>query len=410
MDQKILGKKLQRAREKQGLTQEAVEQALGLPQKAVTRIETGQRQISTLELMKIAELFHRPIADFLSDQDTIEEDLLTVLYRCAPGLEKDPKIQKEVSRYVYLCREGAFLEDSLNISSRPRMSSYLFGLPQNTFHAIEQGEQAAKDERRRLGLGNLPIHDIVELFSSQGIWCMGTELPHDMSGLFLHDPSLGIAILVNAHHVRSRQHFSYAHEYAHALFDQDNAVLISASHNASELIEKRANAFAAAFLLPSEGIAELLQSIGKGGSSRNSVAIFDVANESVMEAEDRLLASAQKISPQDVALIAHHFRVSYQATIYRLHSLRYLSPKEREKLLQEELVGKEYLRMLDFLQDLDEKEKSSFQQRELKAYISRLVIEAYRCEKISRGRLMELSKLLCLPGEKLLEMAKTNNS
>ena len=217
-----------------------------------------------------------------------------------------------------------------------------------------------------------------------------------------HHPSMGIAILVNANHVRSRQLFSYAHEYAHALFDRDRAISISTAENAVEFIEKRANAFAAAFLIPSEGVAEMMRSIDKGRSSRTHLSIFDVATEKVVEAEDRQLASAQKISPQDVALIANTFGVSYQATVYRLHSLNYLSQKEREALLLEESKGKDYLRILD----LEKPEKSIHPQRELKPRISRLMIEAYRCEKISRGRFMELSKLLKLPGEKLLEIAE----
>jgi predicted HTH domain antitoxin len=40
--------------------------------------------------------------------------------------------------------------------------------------------------------------------------------------------------------------------------------------------------------------------------------------------------------------------------------------------------------------------------RESRAYVSRLVIEAYRQEKISRGRVIELSKLLNLPFEEIL--------
>lgn len=57
------------------------------------------------------------------------------------------------------------------------------------------------------------------------------------------------------------------------------------------------------------------------------------------------------------------------------------------------------------LNDLDKTEKSSIHQRELKTYISRLVIEAYQCEKISRGRLMELCRLLSLPGQEILAIA-----
>jgi Zn-dependent peptidase ImmA (M78 family)/transcriptional regulator with XRE-family HTH domain len=406
MDQESLGKKLQSAREKCGLSQEEVEHAIGLPQKALTRIESGKRLVSTLELSKFAALFNKPIADFF-EQSISNDDLLVALHRLAPGLEKSQKIHEAVARCVHMCREGCLLEKLIGLPSRDHILAYSYPCPKNTIDAVKQGEQVARDERRRLGLGNQPVYDIIELLSCQGIWCAGTVLPAEMSGLFLHHPSLGMAILVNAKHSRARKLFSYAHEYAHALFDQNRNILVSAADNAADLIEKRANAFAAAFLLPKEAIAEMVQSLGKGLSSRSNLTIFDVACDGVIEAEDRQNMSMQKLTFQDIALIAHHFGVSYQATVYRLHSLRYLSQNEREVLLSAEPYGKDYLRLLNFLEDLEEPEQSSQQMRELKAHLCRLIIEAYKGEKISRGRLMELSKLIDLRGEQLLKIANS---
>jgi Zn-dependent peptidase ImmA (M78 family) len=56
-----------------------------------------------------------------------------------------------------------------------------------------------------------------------------------------------LVILVNSSPVRARRRFSYAHEYAHALLDRDRQVTVTSTDNAAELIEKRANAFAASF-------------------------------------------------------------------------------------------------------------------------------------------------------------------
>ncbi len=405
MTQQIIGQKIRNIREKYGLSQDEVEKTLGLPQKAMTRIELGQRSVSSLELAKLAELLYCCITDFFPEKEGVE-DVLVTLYRLIPGLEADLEVQKEVAKYVQICREGVFLEELLNRSSRKRILSYPFPHPPSVLEAIRQGDQVAKEERRRLGLGNRPIHDIVDLLSSQGIWCAGTELPPEIAGLFLFRPSIGVAILVNSRYRKAIKNFSYAHEYAHALFDKNQHVLISTTTNASVFIETRANAFAAAFLLPSEGVSEMVHSLGKGGASRTDYAIFDEATQGVIETEERLLASRQKITSQDIALIAHHFGVSYRAAVYRLHSLRYLSQKEREQLLKDELHGKNYLKMLG-LNDLDESEKNSVDQRELRTYISQLIIEAYQNGKISHGRVFELSKLLKLPGQQILEIVES---
>ena len=403
MDQKILGKKLLKARGNCGLNQHEVEKALDLPQKAITRIESGERLVSTLELAKLAALYHQPIADFFTESDT-EEDLFLVLHRLEPGIEKNRKINEEVARCIHICREGISIKKLLNRYSQQQMRSYSSSFPENTIKAIEEGEKAAKDERRCLGIGYAPIGDIAELFSSQGLWCAGISLLPEMSGLFLQHASLGRVILVNASHAPTRQRFSYAHEYAHALFDHASRVLISNATNSSDLIEKRANAFAAALLLPSEGIEEMVRNLGKGHSSRNFQSVFDVARESSFDAEERQVV--QKITPQDVAIIARHFKVSYQATVYRLHSLRYLNAKEKEVLLALEDEGKQYLALIGFLPESEKSEKSSSSKRELKTYISQLIIDAYRQEAISRGRFFELCKLIELPAEKLLSIAE----
>ncbi|MEI6242088.1 MAG: XRE family transcriptional regulator [Chlamydiota bacterium] len=406
MDRKELAKKIQEERKKRGLTQEKIEKSLGLPQKAMTRIESGERAPSTLELTKLAELFNISIGDFLKN-DSADEDPLITLHRMSPCLEKDPVIQEEISRCVHLCKEGISLERLLEQPSRQHVLFSPFDHPSTPLEAIKQGEQAAKEERRRLGMGNIPIHDIVELLTSQGVWCAATHLLPEMSGLFLYHSSIGMVILINADHGSARQRFSYAHEYAHALFDAKHQVLISDTLNSSDLLEKRANSFAAAFLMPEEGIAEILYSLNKGLTSRTSFSIFDVSTQGIIENEERKIAKNQKLSPQDVAFIAYRFGVSYPSAVYRLHTLQYLSHREREELLDKENQGRNYLRLLDH-EDSEQIDKKLSLQRELRTYISRLVIEAYRQEKISRGRVIELSKLLNLPPQKILELADMN--
>jgi Zn-dependent peptidase ImmA (M78 family) len=101
------------------------------------------------------------------------------------------------------------------------------------------------------GLGDAPITDMRELIVMQGIWAAGAKLPDEISGLFFAGtPASGRFILVNHEQVRARKRFSYAHEYAHAILDHKRVATVTSKSNATEFIEKRANAFAAAFLMP----------------------------------------------------------------------------------------------------------------------------------------------------------------
>ena len=109
-------------------------------------------------------------------------------------------------------------------------------------------------------------------------------------------------------------------------------------------------------------------------------------------------------------MVAQRFGVSYQASAYRLRSLRHISQIECDELLEREELGRDYVRVLGFQEQHDEAKRATEQQsrnRELRSEITSLAMEAYRCEEISRGRLLELSSLLGTDGRELLELGET---
>ena len=407
MEAEELGRRLRVAREARGLSQQAVADALGLPRTATTQMEAGNRSVSTLELAKLAELYLRPVSYFLQEGARGEdEDVLVALHRAAPGLDNDPATQEEVARCIGLCREGVTLERILGRSPRSGPPSYEVRLPRSSWDAVVQGERTAVEERQRLGIGNAPIADISELIASQGIWASGVVLPNDMSGVFLRHSSIGFAILVNASHPRGRKRFSYAHEYAHALLDRDRNIAISSTGNSSEMVERRANAFAAAFLMPRNGVYAALRGLDKGLPSRQEQTIFDVASGGHMDAEFRSPARSQRIDYKDVTMLAHRFGVSYQAALFRLKSLRHVSHAESRKLLDQEEFGRQLLRELSMFGDVEETDARRYRDRELRIEIAHLAIEAYRREEISRGRVLELGRALDIRGDVLLRLAE----
>ena len=407
MDAAELGRRLRAAREARGLSQKAVADALDLPRTAVTQMEAGNRAVSTLELSRLAGLYLHPASSFL-EEDALdeEEDVLPALHRIAPGLEQDPATHRQVAHCVSLCREGVTLERFLGGRSRSRAPNYEARLPRSSWEAVAQGEQTAAQERRRLGIGNAAIADISELIASQGIWASGVGLPDEMSGIFLRHPSIGFAILVNTSHPIGRKRFSYAHEYAHALLDRDRKVAVSTTDNSSELVERRANAFAAAFLMPSDGVYEALRGLDKGLPGRRQQTVFDVASGGHMDTQFRSPARSQRINYKDITMLAHHFGASYQAALYRLKSLRHITPQKSLELLRQEDFGRQLLRELSMFHDVEGPEKPQYRDRELRSEIAHLAIEAYRREEISRGRVLELSKRLRMKGDVLLRLAE----
>lgn len=399
-----LARRLRQAREDAGINQQDAADAIGVHRTAITQMEAGKRSISTLELTRLATRYGRDVTWFLSANKS-DEDVVGALHRAVPGLKNAPESRRQIDRCVALCREGVSLEGLLGHAPRKGPPTYSEPMPQTPWDAIAQGQRVAEEERRRLDLGARPITDLVGLIAEQGIWASGADLPEKMSGLFLHHASIGLVVLVNASQVRARRRFSNAHEYAHALLDRDRPVTVTSADNAAELIEKRANAFAAAFLMPREAVAEMLAALEKGQPSRVEETVFE-ATGGHFDAQARSAPRSQRITYQDAAGLAHRFGVSYQAAVYRLVSLRHVTKAESDELLAREAVGKDFLQALDMFDDLEGGESKPLIDRELRRQVAGLAIEAYRREEISRGRLLDLAKLLDVPGAKLVAWAE----
>jgi Zn-dependent peptidase ImmA (M78 family)/DNA-binding XRE family transcriptional regulator len=416
VDQSTLAARLKGARDAVGLTQEDVAEKLSLPRTAIVQIEGGGRAVSSLELAQMAELYQREFGDFLADslpaQDT---DPLFVLHRIAPGLENHPQTNREVEACVNICHVGVELESALGRAARSGPPAYELPAPTNPTEAILQGEHIAGEERRRLGLGDAPLADLSELLNGCGLWASGVRLPSEMSGLFISHRSIGMVVLVNNDHPELRRRFSFAHEYAHVLMDRNLRATVSKQENAGELIEKRANTFAAAFLMPANGVREVIRKLNKGLPSRAVQGIFDVASGEMMPAEIRPQPGTQAVGFQDAAFLAHWFKVSYQAASYRLLNLAFISLAECKELLS---LEDQATRMMRMMSDLFNPTSSPRQPEhdtearhgELIVEVVHLVLEAYRQEKISRGRVFEIAKLLGLPGRDLFEFAEATRS
>ncbi len=406
LNQHSLGLRLREARERLGLTQADAAAAIGAPRTAVVQVEAGKRSVSTLELAELARLYHVPVADFFRVESEAGASPLTAIGRVAPEFANCPEGQQQIDRFIDICRAGMQLQLLLDGKHCLGPPAYELPAPRSNAEANEQGEAIATQERRRLELGDSPVAHIDELISSHGIWACEAPMPSEMSGLFLHAASFGMMIVVNVVHYDRRKRFSYAHEYGHALMDRGKAFNVTSATNANDRAERRANAFAAAFLMPKGGVESVLKALDKAAASRHSHVTYDVATDQPAEAESRPPPGSQEITFKDVAVVAHRFRVSYQAASYRLKDLGLLNRQELDKLLaQEEPFGKSLLQLLGQL-DESQKAERTRPDKELIGQIVPLIVEAYRQEKISRGRVLDLGRELGLPGRKLLELAE----
>lgn len=356
-----LARRLKAARINSNLTQQQVADVIGIPRTAVAQIEAGNRAVNSLELDKMARLYGRSVAEFLSD-DAFEDDPIIALFRADPGMVEDGTLANELRRCAHLSREATRLERLLDLpASRAVPVTYSLETPASRWDAISQGRYLAEQERSRLGLGASPIWEIAEIIRRQGVRVTEYDMPEDVSGLFFHSRDVGLVIVVNRRHHRNRRLFSYAHEYCHLLVDRNRPGTVSRMENRNELAEVRANAFAAHFLLPETGVRAFLQSLGKGVDVRPDLQIHDI-----------------------VAL-AHHFGVSYEAALYHLLNLKLISKGGFEVLKDQQDVANRLARVFR-LAGWDENAHWNLAEQ-----ILTLGFEAYRRGEISRNKLLELA-------------------
>lgn len=384
---KQLGRNMRSARERMGITQAEAAARVGVSTGAISRIESGQRQLSSLELTELADFYGRPLDWFVAaDNPEQRPDPFAALFRAEPGLQA-PQARRQVADALRLLRAGAAMKRVLHRIQPTVLPHYALPAARQSGSAAEQGRQVAAHERRRLDLGSAPIRHLRKLIGGQGIWVADLPLPDRISGLFLNGADFGTAIAVNAAQTPARQRFSLAHEYGHAVMDRDGPATVSRRDDDAPA-EQRANAFAAAFLLPEPGVRGFLRARGKELRSRNAATG----------------ARARQLSCVDAALLAQHFGVSYPAAVWRLRNLKLAGPGEAKKLLAQAGGARRYLRATG--EERADAPEPACAGGELGRQVLTLALEAWRCKEISRGRLMEIGRFLSIDNDTIFELAE----
>ena len=367
------------------MTQDDAAKHLGVSRPTFVQIEAGNRSVSSLELDTIAFLFGRDIREFVavSFQD---EDSLSALFRAQTAVIGEPTVLEKLRECMALGRELTNLERLVGIDrDLSAVASYPFPTPKSRWDAIQHGQWLAEEERRRLGLGHAPVPDMSELLESQGVRTGLVDLPDDISGLTLSDRKVGLFVVANRAHHYLRRRFSFAHEYAHVVADRDRSGLISRTSERDDLVEMRANAFAADFLMPEDGVRQFVAGLGKGKPSRAFAEVFDEAGS--LNVEGRSEPGTQTLQLYDVVQLAHHFGVSRLSALFRFRNLRLVTEAEFEhlKALDEQGKGKQLAELLGLPEPEHTEMRSEFKHRFLG-----LALEAFRRDELSRGKLREL--------------------
>lgn len=370
IDLRQLGERLQRARKRQGLTQEDAARILDVARTTITAIEKGERRIRASELMRLAQEYGRDLSDFVSARPQISD--FQVQFRSS--LSKTAADEERVSVYIEqlqeLCTDYFELEQILQ---RPLVKNYPSVFNYENRRLEQAAEGLAIRERNRLGLGDGPLPSLRNMLEQDvglRIFYLPLEPSSKFSEIYTFEATLGGCVAVNGQHKPERCRWSLAHAYAHFLSDRTKPVItIADQHQRKPESERFADAFARYFLMPTSSITQRFNAI--------------------YEANGRT-------TPADLIKLANYYGVSFEAMTLRLEDMRLVPPGLWERLKARGFKVEEAQKKLG-LEPVEEPDGK------LPDRYIRLAIEAYEIGEISEGELARYLRTDLLTARTIVE-------
>lgn len=232
-----------------------------------------------------------------------------------------------------------------------------------------QPETLAAEARQRLGLGVKPVWDMVALLEEEGVFVVEAPFESDrLFGAFTYSEEAGPCVLLNTACTRGRRTTTAAHEYCHNLKDRERIrAIVCGKHNEDEEVERYAFAFARHFLMPRDGVLQVLDDLGSLGEG---------------------------IDEEAVVHLRWHFRVSYGVSLLHLMQLGFVSRPEYNRLRD---IGSVWSldRRLGYDPDEDRKEepKRSGDPLRRPRPLVELAVKAYEGGRITISRFAEVMGL-----------------
>lgn len=229
-----------------GLTQSAIAHHSGVSQSLTSKIENGLEEPSPEFLAKAAEICGVPVKFFHQDDKVLGDGLIDLFHK--KRLTLPAKALQRANGIANVMRlEVLRLVRSLDIADRTPFPSF-------PIDEQESPEEVSALVRATWRLPRGPISNLVEVVENTGTPVLLADLGHEK--LFaISLPGAGASthlIILNSRLPASAQRFALAHEIGH---------LVMHDGVASENLEKEANEFAAALLMPAADITRNLRGV-----------------------------------------------------------------------------------------------------------------------------------------------------
>ena len=252
---RMVGQRLAEARKARAITQEIAAEHIGVSRPTFIAVEKGERAAKPAEIIKLAELYGRPVSHFVRALEPLTD--FQPHFRAAMEKVKPAEVEQlraAIGKFKVLVENYIDLERRMKA---PMRLNYAQPVELNAkVNVAELAEDVAGRERQRLGLGDQPIPDIRTMLESDvGVRIFFARLPRMFAGMYIFVDGLGGCMLINSVHPAEKQRASIAHEYAHLIVDRYTAGIdYLTTHGRKPANERFAESFAMSFLMPASSV------------------------------------------------------------------------------------------------------------------------------------------------------------
>jgi Zn-dependent peptidase ImmA (M78 family) len=280
----MFGDRLRLARKRSGLSLRGLANRLkgAVSAQSLGKYERGEMKPGSDALIALSKGLELPISYFMSP---LQVELTGLEFRKKSGTSAkdrawvEAEVLHQVERYLTI-------EQVLGLESADWNNPLS---AQRRVTALEQAEELADQVREKWLLGRDPIPNMTELLEHHGIKVLLLSLPKGVHGLTCLVRRPGHrdvpCIVINRNDTLERRRLTLAHELFHLLADPDSPIDL----------EKAANRFAGAFLMPADQLRQ------EAGDHRHAVAHEEVMG---LKRVYRVAAAAMLVRFEQLGIIS----------------------------------------------------------------------------------------------------------
>lgn len=243
----IIGARMRALRQERGLSQDDMARVFGFKDRqTVSAIETGVRRVAATELLLAADRLNVPL-NYFTDPFRLDGEGVFSWRQSGVGRSELAAYERTAGRWV-----GAYRALSAQIGKRSPLMRRALGLTRTAKveDAVDAGERFAAE----FELGDVPALQLAAAMQERlGILVLMVDAYQGISGAACRLPDLDVVLIARGE-VAGRRNFDLAHELFHILTWEamPPAHVEDVVDFGGSRVERLANSFAAALLMPKE--------------------------------------------------------------------------------------------------------------------------------------------------------------